>query len=169
MSPILADITTVNPATLIWTCAVFLVTLFLLSKFAWPMLVKQMEEREIRIAEGLKKTEEAEARARELADRQQQILDEARKEAQGLIAETRESAEQARGELLARAQEEIAEQRERAKKEIDLERARAIDELKASTVELTLDASARLLRRELRGEDHERLAREVVEEVATRL
>jgi F0F1-type ATP synthase membrane subunit b/b' len=58
-------------------------------------------------------------------------------------------------------------QRERAKKEIGLERAKAVEELKRATVELTLEASARLLKREISDEDHRRLAREVVDEVAS--
>ena len=168
--PLAAEsITTIHPATFIWTTVLFLVTLAILSKVAWPMLLKKMEEREVRIAEGLKKAEEAEARARELAQRQEQIFEEARKEASQFLAESRASAETARNELLAAAQEEIVAQRERAKAEISMERAKAVDELKRATVELTLEASSRLLRRELRDEDHRRLAREVVEEVASRL
>lgn len=163
------SITSIHPATALWTWGVFLATLFLLSKIAWPMLMKKMEEREVRIEEGLKKAEEAEARARELAERQEQVLAEARREAQRLLAESRAAAENARNDLLAATQAEIAAQRERAKAEINQERVKAIDELKKATVELTLEASSRLLRRELQDEDHRRLAREVVEEVASRL
>ncbi|HEU5002041.1 MAG TPA: F0F1 ATP synthase subunit B [Actinomycetota bacterium] len=163
------SITAIHPATALWTWGVFIATLFLLSKIAWPMLMNKMEEREVRIEEGLKKAEEAEARARELADRQEQVLAEARQEAQRLLAESRAAAENARNDLLAAAQEEIAAQRERAKREINQERVKAIDDLKKATVDLTLEASARLLRRELQDEDHRRLAREVVEEVASRL
>ncbi|HVX17595.1 MAG TPA: F0F1 ATP synthase subunit B [Acidimicrobiales bacterium] len=165
----LDSITKLRLGTLLWTWGVFLVTLFLLSKIAWPMLIKKMEEREVRISEGLKKAEEAEAHARELAERQEQILEEARREAQQFLAESRESAEHARNEMLAATQDEIAAQRERAKREIELERANAIEELKTATVGLTLDASSRLLQRELHDDDHERMAREVVEEVASRL
>jgi len=74
-----------------------------------------------------------------------------------------------KNDLVQQAQREIAAERERAKKEIGLERAKAIDELKQVTIDLTLEASARLLKRELRDDDHRRLAREVVEEVAARL
>jgi F-type H+-transporting ATPase subunit b len=136
-------------------------------KVAWPALQNTMEARELRIAEGLKKAEEAEARARELVEKQEQILEEARKEGQKFLAEARAAAENVKNDMVSAAQEEIAEQRERAKKEIGLEVARAVDELKRATVELTLEASARLLKRELRDEDHRRLAREVVEEVAS--
>jgi F-type H+-transporting ATPase subunit b len=159
--------TDLNFATALWTWVSFGVTFFILKKIAWPMLAAKMEEREIRIAEGLKKAEEAEARARELMEKQEQIFEEARKEAQKFLAESRVAAENVKNEMLKAAQQEIAEQRERAKKEIGLEVAKAVEELKQATVELTLEASSRLLKREIRDEDHRRLAREVVEEVAS--
>jgi F-type H+-transporting ATPase subunit b len=161
-------LTDVNFATVVWAWVSFGVTFLVLRKIAWPMLAKKMEEREVRIAEGLKKAEEAEKRAQELMTKQEQILDEARKEAQKLVADSRAAGENAKNDLLAAAQKEMAEQRERAKKEIGLERAKAVEELKRATVELTLEASARLLKREMRDEDHRRLAREVVDEVASR-
>jgi F-type H+-transporting ATPase subunit b len=161
--------TDLNFVTAAWVWVAFIVTFLILRKVAWPGLANKLEEREIRIAEGLKKAEEAEQRARELAERQEQVLAEARAEAQKLIADARAAAENVKNDLMQQAQTEIGAERERAKKEINLERAKAIDELKQVTVELTLQASARLLKRELRDEDHKRLAREVVEEVATRL
>ncbi len=156
-------------ATAVWTWVMFLVTFFVLSKVAWPMLARKMEERELRIAEGLKKAEEAEARARELMEQQESILAAARADAQKLLADSRAAAENMKNDILRQAQEDIGVERERAKREIELERAKAIDDLKQATIDLTLEASARLLRRELRDEDHRRLAREVVEEVASRL
>jgi|SRR5687767_14443046 F-type H+-transporting ATPase subunit b len=161
--------TDLKPITAVWVWVAFIATFLILSKVAWPGLAKKLEERELRIAEGLRKAEEAEERARELAEKQEQLLAEARLEGQKLIADARAAAENVKNDLMRTAQEEIGAERERAKKEIGLERAKAIDELKQVTVELTLEASARLLGRELRDEDHRRLAREVVEEVATRL
>ena len=161
--------TDLKPATAIWAWVAFLTTFAILSKVAWPGLAAKMEARELRIAEGLRKAEEAEQRAREIAERQEQLLAEARQESQKLIAEARAAADNVKADLLRQAQEEIGAERERAKKEIGLERAKAVEELKQVTVDLTLEASARLLRRELRDEDHQRLAREVVEEVASRL
>jgi F-type H+-transporting ATPase subunit b len=161
--------TDLKPVTAVWVWVAFIVTFLILSKVAWPGLAKKLEEREIRIAEGLRKAEEAEARARELAEKQEQVLAEARGDAQKLLADARAAAEHVKNDLMRQAQEEIAAEKDRAKKEIGLERNKAIAELKQVTVDLTLEASARLLKRELRDEDHRRLAREVVEEVATRL
>lgn len=159
--------TDLNLATALWAWVAFGVTFLILKKVAWPALVATMEAREVRIAEGLKKAEEAEARARELVEKQEEIFEEARKEAQKFLAESRAAAENVKNDMFSAAQQEIAAQRERAKREIGLEVAKAVDELKRATVELTLEASARLLKRELRDDDHRRLAREVVEEVAS--
>jgi F-type H+-transporting ATPase subunit b len=156
-------------STAIWAWVAFLTTFFILSKVAWPGLAAKMEARELRIAEGLKAAQEAESRAEEIAAKQEQLLAEARQEAQKLLADSRAAAENVKNDLMRAAQEEIAAEKERAKREIGLERTRAIEELKQATVDLTLEASARLLKREIRDEDHRRLAREVVEEVASRL
>jgi F-type H+-transporting ATPase subunit b len=161
--------TDLKPVTAVWVWVAFIVTFLILSKVAWPGLAKKLEERELRIAEGLRKAEEAEARARELAEKQEQVLAEARADAQKLLADARAAAEHVKNDLMRQAQEEIAAEKERAKKEIGLERNKAVAELKQVAVDLTLEASARILKRELRDEDHRRLAREVVEEVATRL
>ena len=154
--------TDVNIPTVFWTWGVFLVTFFLLKRIAWPMLLAKMEEREVRIREGLKKAEEAEARAQELLEKQESILEEARQEAQKLLADSRSAAENIKNETVASAQAEIAAERERAKKEIAMERTRAVDELKRAVVDLTLGAAGRVLERELNDDDHRRLATEAI-------
>ncbi len=155
----------VNIWTIVWAWVIFGVTLWALSKIAWPMLAAKMEEREIRIREGLEKAEEAEKRAEELLARQESVLDEAREEAKKILAGSRSSAEHMKGEAVEAAQREIADERERAKKEIVLERAKAVDEIKRAAVDLTLEAAGRVLERELNDEDHRRLAAEVIEKV----
>jgi F-type H+-transporting ATPase subunit b len=154
-----------NYPTILWAWVTFGITLWALSKIAWPMLAKKMEEREVRIREGLEKAEQAERRARELMEKQEQILQQARDEAGKLLAESRAAAENMRGEALAQAQKEIGAERDRAKREIALERAKAVDELKRTAVDLTLEAAGRVLERALTDEDHRRLAAQVIGQV----
>ena len=158
----------VNLPTVLWTWAAFLVTLWALSKVAWPILAAKMEEREIRIREGLEKAEEAERRAQELLEKQEEILQQSRDEAQQLLADSRAAAENLKNEALTSAQGEISAERERARKEISLERAKALEELKAATIDLTLEAAGRLLQRDMTDEDHRRMAAEVIQEVEAR-
>ncbi len=153
--------------TVVWAWVTFGVTFWALSKAAWPLLAAKMEEREVRIREGLKKAEEAEKRARELLGMQESVLAEARAEAGKLLAESRATAESIRQETLLAAQAEIGAERERAKREIGLERAKALDELRRAMVDLTLEAAGRVLEREIKGEDHRRLAAQVIREVET--
>src|SRR2546428_7940432 len=79
--------TDLKPVTAIWAWVAFLTTFFILSKVAWPGLAAKMEARELRIAEGLKPAQEAEARAEEIAARQEELLAETRQEAQKLLAD----------------------------------------------------------------------------------
>jgi len=153
-----------NPWTLIWAWVTFGVTLMALKKIAWPMLQAKMEERENRIRDGLKKAEEAEQRAQELLEKQEAILQEARDEAGKLLTDSRAAAD-IKTDTMAVAQKDIEAQRDRAKKEIDLERLKAVDELKRAAVDLTLEAAGRVLERELKDDDHRRLAAKVIGEV----
>src|SRR5436309_12950752 len=103
--------TDINLGTMIWAWVSFGVTFFVLSKVAWPMLARKMEERELRIAEGLRKAEEAEARARELAAKQEQIFEEARIQAQKFLTESRAMAENIKSEMITAAHQELEELR----------------------------------------------------------
>ena len=161
-------LTDLNPVTWVWTVVTFGVTLWALSKVAWPMLAAKMEEREIRIREGLEKAEEAERRAQELLEKQEEILQQSRDEAAKLLADSRAAAENLKNEALASAQGEIAAERERARKEIALESTKALEELRSATIDLTLAAAGRLLQREMKDEDHRRLAADVIQEVESR-
>ena len=160
-------ITDVSVPTIIWAWVTFGVTFWALSKIAWPMLQAKMEEREVRIREGLDKAAEAERRATELMEKQEAILQEARNDASKLIADSRSAAENIKNEAVEAAQKEIRAERERARKEIDLERAKAVDELKRAAVDLTLEAAGRVLQRELNTDDHRRMAGEVIEKAGS--
>jgi len=159
------SLTDINVWTMLWSLVAFFVTMWALSKMAWPMLAEKMEERERRIREGLDKAELAEKRAQELLEKQEEVLAVAREEAQQLIADGREAASRFKEETVEAAQTEIAKERDRAKKEIEVERKRAVGELREAAIDLTLDAAGRVLERSLTDDDHRRLASEVIGEV----
>lgn len=158
--------TDINIKTALWTWAAFAVTFVVLSKVAWPAITTRLEERELRIAEGLRKAEEAEARARQLMEQRARVLAESRKEAQQLIAAAREAAEQDASGFVVSAQQELAEERRRARQEVAADRAKATEELKQAAVDLTLLASSRVIGRDLSGQNERRLAGEIVEELS---
>lgn len=160
------SLTEINPATAVLTWITFGIAFIVLSRRAWPALAAKLEARELRIAEGLRKAEEAEERARLLVEQQARLLDEARREAHQLLAARRAAAEREANAVLESAQAAMAEERKRRKQEIALEQAQVLKELKQAAVDLTLLTAAHVLERDLDGDQDRDLAKQAVEEAA---
>ncbi len=154
-----------NPANWqsgVWALGIFLVLVVVLKKFAWGPIVAGLDAREERINASLEKAAEIEEATRKLAETNQQLLDEARREAQGIIAESRDAAAAAANEISAKAQAEIEAQRDRVKRELALEAEKVKADLRAGAVELTLMAAGKLIGKSLTAEDQRRLAEEAL-------
>ena len=65
---------TINPGVSLWTLVVFLLLLFALGKWAWPAILKAVEEREKKIQAQIEAAERANAEAqRVLAEYQEKL------------------------------------------------------------------------------------------------
>jgi F-type H+-transporting ATPase subunit b len=150
-----------------WALGIFLVLVFVLKKFAWGHIVAGLDAREARINASLEKAAEIEAATAKLAETNRQLLDEAQREAQGIIADSRDAAKVSADEILAKAQAEIDGQRDRVKRELALEFEKAKADLRAGAVELTLMAAGKLIGKTLTAEDQRRLAEEALADAET--
>lgn len=139
----------INPGLIIWTLVVFGILLFILSKTAWPAILKAAEEREVRIRAQLEAAEKANAEAQRLLGEYQDRLHEAKAEAQEILAAGRQAGERLREELVAKGRAEQEELLERARREITLERDRAVAELRREAVELSIAAAGKVIERNL--------------------
>jgi F-type H+-transporting ATPase subunit b len=151
-----------NHAAGLWALGIFLVLLLVLLKFAWGPITAGLAAREERINESLEKAQAIEKATRELQATNQKMLDDAQREAQGIIATARQTAQATANELAAKAQAEIDAQRERGKRELRLEADKARAMLREEAVELTLQATAKLIGKSLSGDDQRRLAQEAL-------
>ena len=149
----------------IWTVVVFLGALFVLSKYAWGPLLDTMKAREDFIHDSLVKAKEdreaAEARLKEYEER----LTEARAEATAIVEEGRRDAEVTRGRIEEEARQEAAKTLDRARREIEIARETAVKELYDLSGRLATDIASRIVGRELKAEDHERLVRDAIGEI----
>jgi F-type H+-transporting ATPase subunit b len=136
--------------------------MLLLWKFAWGPISKGLESRAHRISESLKKAEEIEKAARELAETNRKLTEAAQHQAQGIVAEARAAAKNAADEVVKKAHADIEAQRERFTRETQLAVEKAKADLRRETVELTIDATARLLGRTLNDADNRRLAEQAL-------
>ncbi len=151
-----------NVAAALWAWGIFVLLVVLLGRFAWGPITKGLAAREQRIAESLKKAEEVEKAAREIQETNRKLLAEAQQEAQKIVAEARVAAKHAESDILAKAAAEVETQRERFKRETDLMVEKARADLRRETVDLTLEATARLVGRTLTDADHRRLAEQAL-------
>lgn len=142
---------------MIWTLVIFLLVIFVLGKFAWGPILDALRGREEFIRSALEQAKsdrkKAEATLKEYEDR----LNAARAEATALVEEGRRDAAEVRRRIEDEAQQEASKIIARARKEIALATEGAVQELYRQSASLATDMAARVLRRELTAQDHERL------------
>ena len=72
----------------------FLIVLVVLSKFVWPTVIRTLDKRKATIQEGVENAERAKEALREAGNRAEEILAEARREAQATIERAANNARQ---------------------------------------------------------------------------
>lgn len=151
-----------------WTLAIFLVLLFILSKFAFKPLLAAVDARERALqemVEGAKRDREEAARL--LAEHRAQ-LDGARAEAQKLIAEGRATGEKMKQDMLEETRREQQGMLERARREIGQERDLAIVQLRREAVDLAIAGASKVIERNLDSQSNRKLVDEFLADVARR-
>ncbi len=144
-------------ATLFFQLVVFFIGAWVTMKFIWPPLVKSLEERQKKIAEGLA-----------AADRGQKSLDEAKRKIAEEQATERAHVQQLiteaekRGQAIvdaAKAQAKVEADRivEAAKAEATQEMQRAKDTLRDQVAVLAVAGAAQILQREVNPQVHSEL------------
>jgi len=152
-----------------WEILAFLLLLFVLGKFAFPMMFKSLSERQKRIEEAIAKADRVNTEATELLKKHEKMMAEAHAKAKGITEEANNAAEKMRQQIVDTAKKEAAEIVERAKNEIRMAQQRAVSELREQAVEMSIMASQNILKRALSGDDHRRLAEEAIATVSSSL
>ncbi|MFC4321905.1 F0F1 ATP synthase subunit B [Litchfieldia salsa] len=155
----------VNLGDIIVQLAVFSLLLFLLRKFALDKLIGMMKQREDHIAGEINSAEKSHQEAKQLIEQQQQLLKEARGEAQGLIESAKKIAEEQKTAMLQAAKEESDRFKESARKEIIQEREKAVTALREQVASLSVLIASKVIEKELSEKDQEKLINEYIQEV----
>jgi F-type H+-transporting ATPase subunit b len=146
----------------IWTLVVFLLLLFVLSKYAWNPMLGALQKREQNIRSAIDEAQRAKDEAHQireqLASERAKIADETR----AAIDAARKDGQQLRDSMLAQAKADIQAERDRTRREIAGEKDRALKEIWDQTAQLATLVSAKAIRRELTPADHRRLVDEAL-------
>ncbi|HXO85685.1 MAG TPA: F0F1 ATP synthase subunit B [Gemmatimonadales bacterium] len=153
----------INPGLIIWTLLVFVILLGLLWKFAFPSIVRSVEERERRIQKQLEDAEKANAEAQRLLEEHKKQIAAAHHEAQDILAKAKTVSQKEREMLLAKAREEYDGLLARARKDIDAEKEKAIQALRREAVELSIAAASRVIEANLDTDANRKLVTDFLE------
>ena len=144
-------------ATLFVQIVVFLALWWFTAKYVWPPIVKSLDERSKRIADGLAAADKAKADLAAAEKRVQAEITAARNSA----AEVRASGEKQAASLIEEARAEaariVAEARKAAEGEAALAAQRAKDQLREQVATLAVAGAERILRREIDAGKHAEL------------
>jgi len=151
--------------TLVVQMLVFIAFVWFTMKFVWPPLVKAMEERQAKIADGLSSAERG---RRELELAQHRVIDElkrakvdasiiidkATQQATRLIEEAKEDAKSEAGRQVKLAQEQLQQDVNRAK-----------EELRQQVASLAIAGAQLILKREIDEKTNAALLDNLIEEI----
>ena len=152
-------------ATLLGQMLVFGILIWFSWKFIWPPLVKAVEDRQKKIADGLAAAERGQKELHQASGEAAGIVNEAREKALKIVDQanrrSNEIIEEARSTAIAEGQRLVGD----ARQEVALEQARARDALRKDVAQLAVAGASRLLEREIDAKAHadliEKLAREI--------
>ena len=141
-------------ATLFAQLAVFLVLAFFTMKFVWPPLMKALDERAERIANGLAAADRGKADLAAAEKRVQAELAGARDEGQKRIADAEKRAALIIDEAKKTAAEEAARIVAAAKADAEQQVTRAREELRGQVATLAVAGAEQILKREVNAAAH---------------
>jgi len=150
---------------MIWTLVLFLFTMWVLSKLAFPKIQEALDRRAKTIAESIDAAERQRRESDELLTEYRGRLAEAREQADDIMARARKAAETAEAEATVAGREKREELVAQAKRDIEAETRRSLEQIRGEVADLTVLATEKVTRKSLSGDDQKRLVEEALAEV----
>lgn len=140
----------------------FVILFVFLRIFAWPPLVRAMEQRRKSVQEQLHAAQTEREEALRLREQQTRELAEAKTEAQVILDRAQRAAAEESRRLLEEARAAAERLQKQAQEEIGRERDAAVAALRGEMADLVVEAAGRLLRQRVDGDADRRLADEFI-------
>lgn len=155
-----------NSGFAIWVTITLAIFLYVMGKYAVPLIMDALNERENRIKESLESAERALNRAEEISKDNEKALREAEVKAQRIRKEAIEEAEMLRSERIEKSKEEAAQIVEQARASIEQEKKRALIELRDEVAKLAIKSASIILDSELDEQKNSKLVNNYIDDIA---
>jgi F-type H+-transporting ATPase subunit b len=150
---------------MIWTLVLFLITMWVLKRFAFPRIGEALEKRANAIRENIEASEKQREEADKLLEEYRHRLTEAREQADDISARARKAAEAAVAEATSEGKAKREELVAAARKDIETETRRSLEQIRKEVADLTVLATEKVTRKSLDDDDHRRLIDDALSEV----
>lgn len=152
----------------LWSAVVFLILCGVLYLVAWKPISEGLAKREKLIANQIAEAQKASVTAADKLKEYEAKLSEAAAQAQELVAQARKDAESVADRIKAEAQQEAARSRDRAIAEIESAKAQALSELTARSTDIAFGLARKVVGRELNAADHQKLISDAIGNLPSR-
>jgi len=158
----------INLFWVITQAASFLILLLILYFVAFRRIGATLEDRRARIEQGLRDADAARVDRDKAAQERQQVLAEARREANDILTRAQRTSDETRERELGETRSELERLREQAVAEIDAERQRAVSDVRAQVADLALLAAGKVVGETMNTARERRLVDEFLDDVGGR-
>lgn len=148
-------------ATLFAQIVVFFVLAWFTMQFVWPPIVKALDERAKKIADGLAAAEQGKKDLELASQRSAEAIKEGRVKAAELIANAEKRANQVIEEAKKTAQAEYDKIIANAKNDAEQEAIRVKEELRLKMSELVISGAEQILRREINQQNNDDILKQI--------
>ena len=161
------DLITPAFGQIFWGGLVFLLLLFILTKFAWKPILGAVKKREESIRDSIELAAKTQAEMKQLQAQNESLLKEAKIERDKMIKEASETSKRIITEAKDAAKVEANKIVADAQETINSEKAAAITELKTEMASLSLEIAEQVIKGELTSDAKQKaLAEKLVEDIS---
>lgn len=156
----------IEPIQLLTQVFNFVVMVVLLTKFLYKPILKALEARKKKIAEGLEYAEKMQQEAEKNEKKRQEIIDKAKEEARKIIEESKKTGKQVETEIINKAQQEASLILVKARETLTQEREEMERQLRVKTVEIAQGWVSVVLGKVLGGKTQTAIINKKIQELA---
>jgi len=154
-----------NLGLMIWTLLVFGITMYVLSKVAFPRIQEALDKRANAIRDSIDQAEKTREEADKILEEYRARLREAREQADDIVARARKAAETTKSQATDEGREKREELLAAARRDIEAETRRSLERIRKEVADLTVLTTEKVTRKSLSGDDQKRLIDEALAEV----
>ena len=151
-----------------WTLFVFLAVCAILYKFAFGPITKALDEREQGILSNIASAQKQNDEAKELLKQYQDKLDASKEEVRQIIENAKKDAQRQAEDIVTKARDAAGLERDRAMKEIESATTSALQSIAERSATLATNLAGKMIRAEVRPDQHRILIDAALEEFTTR-